>query len=174
MPKCVIFSALLTLGLILPAASALAVPPTQLAMAHHDTTMKNKELVLGFYKDILNDKKLDKLKDYFTEDVVDHDPMMGDLVGLAKVRESMTDFLKGFPDLKVEVLRSAAEGDLVFVHIRMTGTNSGAMMGMPATGKKIDVNAIDIIRVKDGKCAEHWMETNSIAMMQQLGLMQGH
>ncbi len=172
--KHLIFSALLALGLTLSATSALAMPSTQLAMGHHDTTLKNKELAFNFYKDIMNDKKLDKLKDYFTADVLDHDPMMGDISGLAKVSESISDFLKGFPDLNVEVLRSAAEGDLVFVHIRMTGTNSGAMMGMPATGKKIDVNAIDIIRIKDGKCAEHWMETNSIAMMQQLGLMQGH
>ena len=57
MSKRVIFSALLTLGLMLPAASALAVPPAQLAMAHHDTTMNHKQLVLGFYKDILNEKK---------------------------------------------------------------------------------------------------------------------
>lgn len=169
------FSALLTLGLVAPVAPVLALPSAQLALAPSDQAVKNKAMALNFYKEIMNEKKLNKLPDYFSADVVDHDPMMGDMVGLAKVTAGIGDFLKGFPDLKVTVLRAAAEGDLVFVHIRMTGTNTGPMAaGMPPTGKKVDINAIDIVRIKDGKCVEHWMELNSMAMMQQMGLMQGH
>ena len=45
-------------------------------------------------------------------------------------------------------------------------------MGMPATGKSMDVPAVDIVRVNDeGAAAEHWGVTDTMTMMQQLGVV---
>ena len=56
----------------------------------------------------------------------------------------------------------------------------GELMGMPATGKSIDVQAIDIVRFDgdgdgdgDGGAREHWGVFDAMAMMQQLGIVPG-
>ena len=73
--------------------------------------------------------------------------------------------------MKFEVLNTAASGDLVFVHYRFTGTNSGPLMGMPATGKKVDYTGVDLVRIKDGVATEHWDYGDNITYMKQMGLM---
>jgi predicted ester cyclase len=41
--------------------------------------------------------------------------------------------------------------------------------GVPASGKSFEIQSIDIIRLEDGKCAEHWGVTDKVALMQQIG-----
>jgi predicted ester cyclase len=54
--------------------------------------------------------------------------------------------------------------------VRYTGTNRGEFMGMPATGKRVDVQLIDMFLFgDDGRAREHWGVIDSLAMMQQLG-----
>ena len=61
-------------------------------------------------------------------------------------------------------------GDTVWTRVRITGTNDGEFMGMPATGKSVDFQGVDIVRISDaGKAVEHWGVTDTMAMMQQLG-----
>jgi len=56
--------------------------------------------------------------------------------------------------------------------VRVTGTHSGEFMGMPATGKSIDVHAVDIVRFGgDGLGREHWGVFDAMGMMQQLGVV---
>ena len=38
----------------------------------------------------------------------------------------------------------------------MTGTNTGSFMGAPPSGRPMDISGIDVVRLVDGKCAEHW------------------
>ncbi|HLF87790.1 MAG TPA: ester cyclase [Anaerolineales bacterium] len=45
------------------------------------------------------------------------------------------------------------------------------MMGIPSTGKRVEIGSIDIIRFEDGKAAKHWGETDVMTMMQQLGVV---
>jgi predicted ester cyclase len=50
------------------------------------------------------------------------------------------------------------------------GTNQGDFLGMPATGKSVEVQLIDIIRFgDDGLAREHWVVLDALSMMQQLG-----
>ncbi|MCL4744459.1 MAG: ester cyclase, partial [Burkholderiaceae bacterium] len=61
-------------------------------------------------------------------------------------------------------------GDKAVARARMTGTHEGPFMGMAATGKRIDVKLIDIIRFgDDGRALEHWGVSDQLVMMQQLG-----
>jgi steroid delta-isomerase-like uncharacterized protein len=78
-------------------------------------------------------------------------------------------FLAAFPDIRHEVQDQLAEGDGVATRIVVSGRNQGEFMGMPATGKAIRVGAINLIRLNDAKIAEHWINADSLGMMQQLG-----
>jgi predicted ester cyclase len=58
----------------------------------------------------------------------------------------------------------------VTARVRLTGTHQGAFMGVPATGKHVDLQLIDIMRMgDDGLAHEHWGVMDTLAMMQQLG-----
>ena len=53
----------------------------------------------------------------------------------------------------------------------MTGTHAGDLMGMPATGKPVSVEAIDIGRVADGQAQERWGGLNMFSLLTQLGVI---
>ncbi len=66
-----------------------------------------------------------------------------------------------------------SEGDLVCARVTMSGTHRGEFMGIPASNRRIQVQTMDLIRLRDGKCGEHWGVTDTMAMMEQLGAFEG-
>jgi steroid delta-isomerase-like uncharacterized protein len=96
------------------------------------------------------------------------------LPGLAPTREGAIQYFRmltaAFPDLRMVPEDVIASGDKAVARVRVTGTHKGPFAGMPATGKRIDMNLIDIIRFgDDGRAREHWGVADQLAMMQQLG-----
>ena len=78
--------------------------------------------------------------------------------------------LAAFPDLRMNVEDVFASGAKVVARVRYTGTNRGEFMGMPATGKSVDVHLIDVFLFgDDGLVREHWGVMDALAMMMQLG-----
>jgi len=59
-------------------------------------------------------------------------------------------------DLKVTIHDQIAEGDKVTTRKTISGVHSGTLMGIPATGRDVAISVIDIVRVEDGRYAEHW------------------
>jgi steroid delta-isomerase-like uncharacterized protein len=75
-----------------------------------------------------------------------------------------------FPDLRMEPHDVIVSSDKAVARVRATGTHGGEFMGMPASGRSVDVQLIDIIRFgDDGLAREHWGVFDQMAMMQQLG-----
>jgi predicted ester cyclase len=78
--------------------------------------------------------------------------------------------MAAFPDLRMVPEDVIASGDKVVARVRVTGTHNGAFMGMSPTGRRVEVQLIDIIRFgADGRAREHWGVSDQLAMMQQLG-----
>jgi steroid delta-isomerase-like uncharacterized protein len=73
-----------------------------------------------------------------------------------------------FPDFHVDVHDILQDGDKVVARITMAGTHEGEFMGMPASGNRFAINAIDIMEFRDNKCAAHWGVMDMAAMMEQL------
>lgn len=64
-----------------------------------------------------------------------------------------------------------AEENRVATRIMVRGTHRAAFMGMAPTGREIAIGAINICHLLDGRIAEHWVNSDGLAMMQQLGVM---
>ena len=64
-----------------------------------------------------------------------------------------------------------AEGDLVSVRGTARCVHRGPFQGVPPTGKEVTFGLFITYRVAGGKIVEHWMLTDNLAMMQQLGMM---
>ena len=83
----------------------------------------------------------------------------------------MNMFYSAFPDLKVTVNQLVAERDLVVGHMTTEGTQTGEFMGIPASGKKISITEMNMVRIANGKSAKRWGQANAMAMMQRLGVI---
>ncbi len=77
----------------------------------------------------------------------------------------------GMPLYRVDVEEMVAEGDLVSVRGKVRGVHQGPFMGVPATGKPIDFTIFITYKVQGGKIVDHWMLTDSMAVMRQLGVL---
>ena len=55
--------------------------------------------------------------------------------------------------------------------IRASGRFAENLGDIPATGGELDVTATAVYRVTDGQITEHWGETDSLTLMQQLGVV---
>ncbi len=113
----------------------------------------------------------DEAGKYMSEDMKENTPSPGQKPGLAGFKEWVVANKAAFPDLKFVIEDMRVDGDMAFARVRMQGTNTGSMMGMPATGKKVDVMFIDMVRWSNGKFVEHWGYGEEMKMMTQLGLM---
>lgn len=133
--------------------------------------MDHAATVRRFYE-MISAGDLDGFGAVLADDFVEHE----ETPGLAPTKDGVLEFFRmyraGFPDLRMDPEDVLASGDKVAARVRATGTHQGEFMGMPATGKRVDVQLIDIIRFgDDGLAHEHWGVVDLMAMMQQLGVI---
>lgn len=136
-------------------------------------TMSNsnaKERLDSFINAVFNGNDASAADAYVDPAFVDHAPWPGQPGNLAGFKAGLAEFRTAFPDLKVDLERAVVEGDVVVGHITFSGTQLGPFMGAPATGKTFRVEAIDIIKLRDGKMVEHWGVMDVAGMAAQLGL----
>lgn len=120
--------------------------------------------------ELINTGDIDGFGDLLADDFVEHE----EIPGLEPTREGVTQMFRmyraAFPDLHMELEEALPSGDKVVGRVRATGTHTGeAFMGIPASGKRIDTQLIDIMRIEDGRAREHWGVMDALSMMQQLG-----
>jgi steroid delta-isomerase-like uncharacterized protein len=133
--------------------------------------MDHEETLRRCYE-LLNAGDVDGFGDLLSDDFVEHE----ETPGLAPTKDGVKAFfrmyLAAFPDLRMDPVDVLPSGDKVVARVKATGTNTGEFMGMPATGKSVDVQLIDIMRFgDDGLVHEHWGVFDAMAMMQQLGVI---
>ena len=89
--------------------------------------------------------------------------------GRAPLKDAVRSLRAAFPDLRSTVTHIVAEGDLIAVHNRVTGTHRGVLGDLPATGNCVDFTAFQLFRVDGGMLAEHWEIADEATLMRQLG-----
>ncbi len=120
--------------------------------------------------DLINAGNIDGFGRQLADDFVERE----EVPGFPPTRAGAIDYFRmliaAFPDLKMVPEDVIASSDKAVARVRMTGTHTGSFMGMPATGKRVEVSLIDVIRFgEDGQAREHWGVVDQLAMMQQLG-----
>jgi steroid delta-isomerase-like uncharacterized protein len=132
---------------------------------------ENKALALSLIQEVWGKKNLDNLDKFIAADIVDPELPPGFPAGRDGMKAFPGMFLNAFPDTNMVAEDQIAEGDLVVTRWVATGTHKGELMGIPATGKKITVEGIDIHRISGGKSVEHWLQFDQMGMIQQLGVI---
>ena len=126
-----------------------------------------EEVLYGIYEAI-NTGNLALLDKFVAPGYVEHSE---GFQGVEPFRQQVVAFRAAFPDLRVTIEDVLTDGDRFASRTTVTGTHTGDLMGMPATGKRISVEAVDIGRVHDGQAAERWGGLNMYALLTQLGVI---
>src|SRR5439155_9576915 len=128
----------------------------------------NKASMRRFYDEVFNKKNRAAIDEFIDSNHVDHAAPPGTPGGLEGAKQTLTMYLTAFPDLHFTVEDLIAEGDKVVARLTVRGTQQGAFMGIPPTGKQVRVTAIDINRIVGGKGVEQWLEMDTQGLLEQL------
>lgn len=80
-------------------------------------------------------------------------------------------FETAFPGYQLTAEEMVAEGNRVFVRTTFRGVHTGDLMGIPPTGKAVEIALALIYVVEDGKIVDHWMLADQLTMLQQIGVI---
>ena len=139
--------------------------------AHDPGTEGNKAVIRRFVEEVQNNKDWDAFDELNAPDFVN----LSSPPGVPSDREGgkmyLAGFLNAFPDCHFTIDDMIAEGDQVVTKKTFTGTHTGEFAGIPATGRSVTLQFVDIMRVRDGRIVEHWLSMNQLSFMQQLGVI---
>jgi ketosteroid isomerase-like protein len=139
-------------------------------MSQRGETERNKAVIRRFVHEVQNGK------DYAAYDEL-NDPDFVNLSsppGIPADREGGKIFLRGFlsafPDSHFTIDEMIAEADAVVTKKTFTGTHTADFGDIPATGRRVTLQYVDIMRIRDGRIVEHWMSMDQLDFLQQLGV----
>ena len=128
-----------------------------------------KAVVRRNTEEVQSKGNFDVFEEVFADDFVDHTPQPNMIPDKAGVRGLYRALRAAFPDFRAEIHWQAADGELVTTYKTYHGTHQGTFLGVAPTGRRIRFEAVDVMRVRNGKITEHWGVANLFSLMQQLG-----
>lgn len=133
------------------------------------TTNSNLEVMKRFV-DFINTGDTALGESIISPDVIFYAPTSPEPMHGFQGYTAVLDMMRGaMPDVQWKVEESIAEGDKVMLRFTMTGTQTNPFMGMPATGRKVSVTAMNIYELKDGKIVREHGLPDLFTMLMQLG-----
>lgn len=91
--------------------------------------------------------------------------------GKQAVREFLHRLIVAFPDLTFDVNEKFARDDNVSERWVIRGTHLGPFMGIPPTGRSVEIVGISMVRMRDGKFLSDWYLFDAARTLRQMGLM---
>jgi steroid delta-isomerase-like uncharacterized protein len=131
-------------------------------------SVENEALVRRFFEEFCNGRRTEVADEIVAGDYVSHGPQAPPAEGPEGVKARVSvyqDSLDGHWDVQ-EVFSA---GDRVVARWSGSGTHEGELMGVAPTGRPIDVDAISVFRIADGKIAEEWTVWDALGLLQQVG-----
>ena len=137
-----------------------------------DRTTANKHLVEAFIRALFSDGDLHAVDQYLAPTFVNHDPPFpGAPQDAAGMRQAAIMFRKALPDWHSDLDQLIAENDIVVERFTASGTHQGELMGVPGTGKTIQLLGINIFRIEGDQIVERWGRLDEMGLFRQLELV---
>ncbi|OHU32924.1 ester cyclase [Mycobacteroides chelonae] len=111
----------------------------------------------------------DLLETLFADDFLDHTPQPGTTPDKDGVRVLYRRLREAFPDFRPEIHWQTVDGDVVTTFKTYHGTHRGVFLGIEPTGRLVQFDTVDAMRVRDGRIVEHWGVANLYSVVHQLG-----
>ncbi len=130
---------------------------------------QNKETLRRFSQEVISKGNMTVVDDLLAQDYVNHNPLPGQEQGRQGFKQSVLRLRAAFPDLQETIDELIADGDRVVVRATRKGTHRAPFMGIPPTGKSIDISATYTAHITDGKISDIWLNWDTLGLVQQLG-----
>lgn len=117
----------------------------------------NKEAVRRFNQEVIASWNEESFQSLMHEKFVNRSAPEGMDNGPQGMRYFFNEILRpALTDIKVTIHQQIAEADWVTTRKTISGQHTGTLLKIPATGKNVQIEVIDMVRLKDGKYIEHW------------------
>ena len=133
---------------------------------------QNRATMHAIYYEVVSEKRLDRLPDLLTPDVTQHragpEPIVS---GVDGVRHHFEQLFEGIPDVRIVVDHDIATDDGYAAKWRGLGTHTGTLFGVPASGKEVVMDAVEICVMEGGRLKEFWIRMDLLGLLQQMGAL---
>jgi predicted SnoaL-like aldol condensation-catalyzing enzyme len=127
----------------------------------------NIRVARQFVEEVFAKNRPELLDEILSSDFTEHHrAIAGNVDGL---RAAIAGLHSASPDVEYRLINTIAQDDLVCLQYRSVGTQTGNLGPFPPSGKRFDVDVVDIFRVQEGKIVEHWSLPDRMAKMEDLG-----
>ena len=120
-----------------------------------------KEIVRRFNTEVIEEGNAQSFAELMAADFVNHAAPPGSPNGPESMWNTFENILRpAISELRVRIEDQIAEGEMVTTRKSVTGILTGRLLGAGPTNAPIAIDVIDIVRVRDGRYAEHWGMNN--------------
>lgn len=129
----------------------------------------NKAHIRRLIEEGWNEKNPAAFDGMIAAEFVSHTPV-GDFKGLDGYKQLYNAYVTAFPDCRFTIDNLVGDGDMVSLSYTFSGTHTGPLQDVPATGKKVSVLGVSVSRFVNGSSVEERVVWDQLGIMQQLGL----
>jgi predicted ester cyclase len=137
--------------------------------AQAEVEEQNKEIGRQFFVAI-DQNDFDRLSDLLDPGFAVHVPGLAEALGKEAVFQAISTHYASFPDWRHVIDDVVAEGNLISIRLTQYGTHTAEFYGIPATGNEIEVAAMHLATIVDGKVKDWWVMEDYLGQYQQLGM----
>lgn len=130
---------------------------------------ENKRLVRRYYEEVVTTGAIEEVPRFVSPDYVEVHDNKRYAIGIEGAKEHILGVRRTYPDLVLTAEQQIAEGEWVVTRITMRGTHSGEWQGIAPTGKSLEVTAVNIDRVVNGRIVEHGGAANLLGPLLEIG-----
>lgn len=132
--------------------------------------LTNEETMRRLVNEVINNKCLAVIDDIIHPDYVYRTPGQ-ELHGRQALCELFTAYHTAFPDLHVKIDELICTDNKAALLFTLTGTHDNELMGIPATGKQVNINGMICSRIENGQIIEEWELLDQLTLFQQLDMV---
>lgn len=130
----------------------------------------NIRVVEAFLQDVLNEHHGDHAANYMTKDIQFHAGTVGTFTGRTTVAAVLGSIVTALPDIHANVQDIFGAGNEVVVRLFVNGgIQKGALLGIPASGRHVEWDAVDVYRLEGGKISAEWASEDLTAILYDTG-----
>lgn len=130
---------------------------------------QSKGVIRRLHRELFASRDLATVDRFFAPDFVSHNMPPGLPPGVAGVKQFFAMLHHAVPDVEVTIDELVAEGDKLAVASTISGTHHGDLLGFPASGRRLSVTGIDLVRLEEDLIVEHRGLTDVVGLMRQVG-----
>jgi len=132
---------------------------------------ENRIMVRWMIEEVWNAHDHGAIDDFVARDYFNHAAVAEHWRGIEGARHIQRWLEAAFSDSRFDIEDIIADGDMVAIRGKASGTHDGEFMGRPPTGRRFSVDQVHWFRVAGGKVAEHWAVRDNMGHARQLGLI---